>query len=261
MTRRVIVTRPAAQAGTWMHRIQSAGIETALIPALEIIPLEDIEHIAAIKDAVQGLDAFRFLIFVSQNAVALAFDWIEDYWPQFPRGVECLAIGAKTAAAIRERIDVLTAGITQDSTHATMTSEELLSSACLQDVGDKKILIFRGAGGRPTLYDELRRRGARVQYCELYERKLPEASLATLMEAKIDPYGDILTIFSGESLENFHFLLDKAKIPAWQKIPLVVPSARVGKQAREFGFERIAVANNASEDEMWLALRQALEGE
>jgi len=231
----------------------------ACVPAIEIRPLEENNQLQAAKSFIQRLDEFHFLIFISQNAVGFAFDWIEDFWPQFPLGVQCLAIGEKTGEALALRLAAFLLAVDQHAYGASMNSEELLLIEALQNVRDKKILIFRGVGGRTKLYDELSRRGADVQHCELYHRHLPENSLARLIEKKLNADHDIVTIFSGESLANFHLLLSQADVGQWQKMSLVVPSQRVGAQARALGFERVCVALNATEEQMWIALTRMLD--
>ena len=57
-------------------------------------------------------------------------------------------------------------------------SEALLAAASLRQVAGKRILILRGQEGRNLLGDELARRGAQVDYCEVYRRALPATGAA-----------------------------------------------------------------------------------
>ncbi|WP_086934198.1 uroporphyrinogen-III synthase [Agarilytica rhodophyticola] len=253
---RIVVTRPQQQSQSWINKIQAAGMQHLYIPMLTISPVGN-DKTQAIKDIVMALDEYSFAIFVSQNAVAYGFDWIEEYWPQFPQDVICLSVGKKTHDAVNARLDAYSCAAV-DYGDTRMNSEELLEMDALQNVRDKKIVIFRGCGGRTKLFDMLQARGAEVQHCELYERRLPKNALAELSRNKLNAERDILTIFSGETLINIQKLLLTAKVPNWQLITIVVPSERVKILAGELGFKRVETAINATEDSMWQALDKCL---
>lgn len=253
-TKRIITTRPAHQSSDWIARVTKAGFGSLNVPALAITPLENESAKQKIVRHMQALDNNDFLIFVSQNAVAFGFDWIEDHWPQFPLGPKCLAVGVKTQQAVELRLSALGNNDAVISDVGLMNSEALLAHACLKDVVDKKILIFRGQGGRTLLGDTLEQRGALIAYCELYERALPQQSLAVLQAEPLSLQTDILTVFSYESLTNFCELAAATSQRDFLQIPVVVPSDRVALQAQALGFTDIVTAENATEDAMWQAL-------
>lgn len=250
--KRIIVTRPQQQAQSWINKIHAAGMQHIYIPALSITPVSDDKH-QSIKSIVTALDEYTFAIFVSQNAVSYGFEWIEEYWPQFPRGVSCLSVGKKTHSLVNERLNAYSYAVANYG-DTRMNSEELLAMEMLQNVKGKKIVIFRGVGGRTQLFEVLQGRGALVKHCELYERQLPDTALDELNKYKLHEDQDILTIFSGETLVNIHKLMLIAQIPNWQLIPVIVPSERVKILADELGFSRVITALNATEDSMWQAL-------
>ncbi len=251
--KRVVITRPKDQVASWIARVTSAGATPVCISALEIAPVTDECHLQVTKNQILKLDEYDVLIFVSQNAVRFGFEWIEDFWPQLPERLNWIGIGAKTHDGIQSRLASF--GISsQPFFSEQMTSEGLLATPLLNDVQQKKILIFRGLGGRTTLYDVLTERGALVDHCALYERVQPDDIGIRLSQEKLMPASDILTFFSGETLENFYKALQDIDFAQWQTFRIIVPSKRVYDLAKERGFVNVACAQNASEEAMWNAL-------
>ena len=168
--RRVLASRPIEQNIRWQQTLDQAGFAVLNIPLMEIVELTDEESVQKIKNRITQLDLYDGVIFVSQNAVAAAFDWIENYWPQLPAGIRFYAVGKTTAEVIERRVARLAGFVSGQTTYAegAMDSEALLAQLMQYgDPGNRKFLICRGAGGRPVLGDELTRTGARVDYCEL----------------------------------------------------------------------------------------------
>lgn len=254
--RRVLASRPAEQNIRWQQILQQAGFAVLNIPLMEIVELTDDEAVQKIKNRIIQLDLYDGVIFVSQNAVVTAFDWIEDYWPQLPAGIRFYAVGKKTAEVIEQRVACLAGFVSGQTIYAegAMDSEALLAQLMQHGETDKrKFLICRGAGGRPVLGDELTRKGARVDYCELYRRQLPAAAAGEVVQIAFDAARDVLTVFSGETLDNLVAVFKKAKLSAWRDIPIVVPGKRVAEKARA-SFDRIIVAENATDEAMLNAL-------
>ena len=249
--KRVIVTRPSDQADAWCDYWREQGVDALAVPVLDIVSVSGETQKQRIKNQILALDEYAIAIFVSQNAVAHGWQWIDDYWPQFPAGVLCLAVGLKTQQALAEHLVAHAQPLSQSmDSDSAMDSESLLSQADLQQVVGKKILIFRGCGGRTKLQDVLSERGAQVEHCELYERCLPQGAAQQLAAAQLDPERDIVALFSGESLQNFHQAIDTNTVASWQKLTLVVPSPRVQEQARHCGYSRVFAAENATEHAM-----------
>ncbi|MDR7088529.1 uroporphyrinogen-III synthase [Cellvibrio fibrivorans] len=259
----VVISRPEAQAAVWHEQLQALGFNCARLNLLEIAPVVDDDKIRAIKNKILDFDLYQKVIFVSQNAVEYGMDWLEDYWPQLPMGIDYFAVGATTAkklASYGVAVQDLAA-----SASGGMTSEDLLSAEHLQDVDGEKILIFRGCGGRGHLAEELRKRGAWVDYCELYERGLPAAAEEHLQQLIVSSESSgaqvILSLHSGESLQNLSSVL--AQLPSAQQEQtrgwmlsklLLVPSQRIVAAAQAAGFQRIICAENATDNAMTAAL-------
>ena len=224
-----------------------------MVSLLEIAPVLDNAQRQAIKNCILDLDLYDKAIFVSQNAVELGLEWIENYWPQLPLGIKFFAVGETTARLLQKR-GIAVTDLAQTQTGA-MNSETLLLSPALQSVVDEKIVIFRGVGGRPRIGDELTARGARVNYCELYERLLPEASAAEILrvlhENRTEPL--VLVVHSGEALENFIKIMTELNIfeqSVKEHIWVLVPSQRIFELAKAAGLIHVHAAQNATETSM-----------
>ncbi len=255
----VVITRPAAQAKHWAEALTAAGFQSTTLNLLEIVPVNNEDQVRAVKNKILDFDLYQKAIFVSQNAVEFGMQWIEDYWPQVPTGIDFFAVGTTTANKLAD-YGVLVTDLAV-SANSGMTSEDLLRAPGLQQVEGEKIIIFRGCGGRGLMADELRKRGAWVDYCELYQRQLPARAetqlqaLARQISAAEQQY--LLSVHSGESLENLLQIVPRL-MPASQTalldLPLLVPGQRIAAQAKAAGFSRIVCALNATD----VAMTQAL---
>ncbi|WP_370980449.1 uroporphyrinogen-III synthase [Agaribacterium sp. ZY112] len=245
---RILATRPAAHNKSWAQGLSDLGYKVCRVPLLSIEPLS-LQQEPSIRAAMADLDHYEYLIFVSMNAVKAMFDVVDLWWPELPVRQRYLAVGAATERSLKQQL--MNYGVAAEVLcHSEMNSEGLLALAELQAVEHKKILICRGRGGRPLLAQVLEERGAQVDYCELYERAVPQELKQQLSEYQ-PTKDDILPVFSGEALNNF------SELETCRDIHVLVPSERVKQQALTLGFTQISVAENASEASMLDAIQKA----
>src|SRR5437016_5823780 len=69
--RRIVVTRAREQAGELVRALEARGAEAVLAPVIRIQPLE---NLGALRAALTGLSAYRWVVFTSQNSVHIVFD-------------------------------------------------------------------------------------------------------------------------------------------------------------------------------------------
>src|SRR5687768_1142825 len=98
--KRILITRPRAQADDFAEKLRLAGFEPIFFPVIEIEP---IENNVALERALSKLECYDWLVFTSVNAV----DVVAGQLPkaQLP---QVAAIGPKTAEALQAQ------GITPD---------------------------------------------------------------------------------------------------------------------------------------------------
>lgn len=257
---RILLTRPAHQITALSQAISSAGGQPVELPLLEIVPEpSDTSQAALNRNLIMNLDLYSSVIFVSTNAARIGGSLIDDYWPQLPLGVNWLAIGNSTRQALLEY------DIQARHNPVGYDSEALLSLPELQHFDQQKVLIIRGNGGRETLAETLRSRGAQVDYADLYRRQCPDYSDGIIESTIYAQLPSAILITSGESLHN---LLQLAAGSARQfstaqllGCKLVVPSRRLAELATSSGFKDICVATGPDDKNMVQALLQNQDSE
>ncbi|MGH7530574.1 MAG: uroporphyrinogen-III synthase, partial [Gemmatimonadales bacterium] len=97
--RRIVVTRAREQAGGLARALAALGAEVVIAPVIRIEPLEDL---SALRSALAGLSAYRWIVFTSQNTVQIVSDRLPA-WGLTPRvfaTTSVAAIGPQTAEAL-----------------------------------------------------------------------------------------------------------------------------------------------------------------
>lgn len=236
--RSIVVTRPERQAGALAALIEAAGGRPLRYPAIAIQPLGG----AALDSIVDGLDTFDVAIFISRNAVALGLARVRAR-RTWPAGLAVAGVGAGTRRALESEgmTDVIAPSGPADS-------EALLDQPQLKAVAGRRIVIFRGEGGRELIASTLRARNATVEYAECYRRTRPATDLRPLIGEWSRGAVHAVTVSSGEGLANFAALLGKAGRSLLAATPLFVPHARVADDARLLGIGAVQVAGPADEE-------------
>ncbi len=213
----VLVTRPRTQATELVSAIEEQGGEAFCFPVIDIVARDE-NRVAAEATAMASPDV---TIFISRNAV--------EYGLRYSGGGKIAAIGPATARAIRA------AGrIVDIEPEDGYDSEHLLAEPVFRDIDGRNVRIIRGGKGRELLANELKDRGANVDYLSVYERRLPVVSSDMLadIEARWRSGAiNVITVMSVQSLQNLIELL-----PDWcrnqlESTPLVTPAGRVLKEA------------------------------
>ena len=230
--RRIVVTRPKDQAADLAALIREAGGEALEIPALEI---RDLSDLAPFHSVIDRMDSFDAAIFVSRNAVRNTFALMGNRsWPARLR-VATVGNGSREALETRGISGVIAPDNGSDS-------EALLALPAFANVAGKRIVIFRGEGGRTVLGDTLTARGALVEHAACYRRARPAGSGALLDAALKAGKVDAVTVSSGEGLANLLAMLGGEAPRRLAGVALFVSHPRVASEAAGHGLERVIVA-------------------
>ncbi len=235
----VLVTRPEHQAGPLVQKIRNAGGQPLCFPLLSITSTTDQKVLMA---AIDDLDTYQWVIFISINAVEFAVQAIRHrrHWPSQLK----VAVIGKSSSDACERL-----GIPVDACPVKqLSSEGLLALPEMQEVKNQRFMIFRGNGGRELLAQTLRERGATVDNIEAYRREKPTRVPPEVIAAGQSGAIDAILINSVESLQNLVALLESEPADWLYNTPLLAVSPRIVSYARDCGFvASIQLADNATD--------------
>ncbi len=252
--KRVLVTRPRAQASKLCDKLAALGAQPILFPTIEIAPLQDF---SALDRAIRELDTYQWLILTSVNGVSAFWDRLACAGRDASAlaGIQVAAIGPATAQALAAR-----------GVQARFVPEEYVAEAILDGIGDvrgQRILLPRADIAREALAVELARRGAQVDEIAAY-RTLP---------AQPDPEGlaslergvDAITFTSSSTVRNFVALLGsdawaRYTVPGGQDRPVIACIGPITAQtARELGLPVDVMASEYTMDGLIAALVKAFQ--
>ncbi len=246
MTRQVVITRPLAQAGALARQVAALGSTPVVFPLLEIQPLPDP---AALRAALDDLDSYAMVAFVSPNAIDAAF----ALRPVWPAGIVLAVVGEGSRKALaRHGVTEHNATILSPANLQQTDSQTLLESLDKTLLKDKRVLIIRGETGRELLADELRAAGARVDQVAAYRRSAPvldahrRAQLAELLASQ-----NVWVITSSEALHNLIQMVSQlagdAGVAKMQQQSILAPHARIMETAETLGFQHITLTGSGDE--------------
>lgn len=218
--KRVLVTRPRAQAEALVRLVEREGATAIVMPAIKIVPA-DIEPLIR---AFAEIESYDWIIFTSVNGVAAA----APYLKRIPDAVRIAAIGPSTAKAVEDayrKPDVIPAEFISDAI-----------SPALGDVEGKRILLARADIARRDLAIDLQSRGAKISEVATYRIENP-GPVGFIENA------DFITVTSSSAVRGTIENLNAAGREDWiATIPWVCIGPVTAKTATELGCFVCAVA-------------------
>lgn len=235
----VAVTRPEDQAKSLCEAITQLGGEAITFP---LLALKVINDYSAFDAQVAKLHRADWAIFISSNAVEFAMPRVLQQIEKLPNTLHFAAIGPQTADAL------MGYGIHQVLIpEQRYDTETLLSLPEMRAITGKKVIIFRGVGGRELMADTLKARGADVSFAESYQRYNPQIDTQLLDNCWRQHRLDAIVVTSSEAMR---YLLDMAANAPWIKhVTFCVNHARIAELPQALGL-KVAVADAPGDNAM-----------
>jgi uroporphyrinogen-III synthase len=266
---RLIVTRPAAEAASWVQALQAQGWPAQALPLIDISEPQDAATLALLRHwRTHWLD-MDAMLFVSGAAVRHFFaqdvraptrpDGDTRFWAPGPGTAQVLAQALTGLGLDPTRIDAPPADAGQ------FDSEALWPVVASQVRSGQRILVVRGASpegaaaagsspppnrhagnGRDWLIQQCEAAGARVESCVAYERAAPRWTTAQSAVARAAASSGSAWLFS--SSEAVNHLLTAAPHTDWSPACAIATHPRIAASARAAGFGRVIETRPALPD-------------
>jgi uroporphyrinogen III methyltransferase/synthase len=246
--KRIVVTRASQQAPALSEKLRELGADVIEMPATQIARIDP----APLRAAIGRLSLYHWLIFTSQNAIAILWEQLlgEGKDARALAGLKIAAVGPATAGVLLEH------GITVDVIPNRFVAEGLLEMMrARDDVAGKKVLYVTAEGARDVLPQGLRDMGAEVTVVEVYRSIVDGEGAKKLARAIEAGTVDLVTFTSGSAVRGY---IDAVG----EELALRVPAASIGAQTsevlREAGIEVKVEAKESTLDGLVAAAFNAL---
>ncbi len=182
--RRIVVTRPADQAGTMCQLLRQQGAVPVRFPVIRICPLEDTRPL---KAALARLKDYDWVVFTSVNGVRIVLSEVRGQWPN---SLKVAAIGPATCHALQMQ------GLRVDYMPSEYRAERISDG-----IDQGRVLLLRAQGARPALRQILRARGLHAKEVSVYyaANVQPPAAAFDALQAGVDA----VTFTSGSTVHSY----------------------------------------------------------
>jgi uroporphyrinogen III methyltransferase/synthase len=216
--RRIVITRPRAQAAELARLLEDQGAEVLTFPTIETVAAPSL---AQLDGAVRRAAEFDWIIFTSANGVRFFFGRLREIGADVRvwHRARLAAIGPQTAAELEQR------GLHVDLVPGEYRAEGVVDALARVGVNGRRILLPRAAGAREVLPNQLRKLGATVEEIVTYESVHPGERIGELRALLAAGEVDVVTFTSSSTVHNFaaSFQTDVAGLVARAAVACIGP--------------------------------------
>jgi len=190
--KRILITRPRAQAEEFASALINEGAHPIFFPVIEITPLSDF---AAFDAALHRLDQYDWLILTSIHAVDVFFKRLEFLdIHHIPKHLRVAAIGTRTALCLSEH------GVIPYFVPNEYIAEAILPGLG-EDISGKRFLLPQSDLAREFLAKEILSAGGSADEIVAYHTRTtrPDSSIMDTLRLGVD----VVTFASPSSVRGF----------------------------------------------------------
>ena len=181
--RRIVVTRPRAQAEPLAGALEQLGAKVEVLPLVEIEPVADDRKL---EESLRELKRYDWVVFTSANGVAIAREHAEEL-----AAMNVAAVGPATAAALREL------GVEPSFVPERFAGQEI--GPGLESLRAARVLVLQADIADARLSEDLRRRGATVKALAAYRTVATKPGPAQVKRLQA---ADAVVLASGSAARN-----------------------------------------------------------
>lgn len=191
--KRVLVTGTRYMVKEMEAEFDALGAETVAISVIESLPLMD----DAVKDALDCIGDYQWLVFTSGNGVEIFFDTMKKRSVDIRKlmHLKFAAVGKNTAAALEAY------GIQCDFVPTKFSGADLAKEWIPKLGKDERVLLMRAKEGSSVLPEELEKAGISCSDVALYETWVDERRRDELNRAVLE--ADYVTVASRSAVRAF----------------------------------------------------------
>ena len=260
----IVITRPSGQARQLSEALEASLLDGGFtketspqiipLPLLTIAPKADDVLLGQIIAALKTAD---LAIFVSPNAIECTMRLLEQSWQNFSdKPLTVGVMGGSSMAALKNHgigVESNPTKVILPQNNAQWDSEGLWAQ--LQklkwDWSAKKVIIFKGEGGRDWLAETLKQTGARVEAFSVYARVPLDFNSPAWNEIHEMDFSKSLWLLTSSEAVRY---LGQAKLPL-DLATAICPHHNIADAAEQIGFGEVFTCEPG--DEALIAASQA----
>ena len=260
----IVITRPTGQARQLSEALQTSLLSSGFtsetapkiisLPLLTIAPKSDDVLVVQILAALQTAD---LAIFVSPNAIECTMRLLERSWQDLSSKLIPIGVmGGSSMAALKNHgigVESNPTKVILPQSNAQWDSEGLWTE--LQklkwDWSNKKVLIFKGEGGRDWLAETLKNAGAQVNAFSVYARVPLDLNSPAWNDIHEMDFAKSLWLLTSSEAVRY---LGQAKLPL-DLATAICPHHNIADAAEQIGFGEVFACEPG--DEALIAASQA----